>query len=100
MPNPKRYTALVKRYGDHYVALCIELNVASQGDSLQEAKQNLQDAMREYLEFLHEKGEEKTTRPVDAETLREFLLGENDKVHIDDRFSVSENFSFEVSLNA
>ncbi|HEY4612124.1 MAG TPA: type II toxin-antitoxin system HicB family antitoxin [Bacteroidota bacterium] len=100
MADRERFTAIVKKFGEHYVALCLELNVASQGESLQEAKTNLQDAMSEYLEFLREKGEEKGSRPVDAEALREFLLGENDKVHIDDRFSVSENYSFEVSLNA
>lgn len=39
------FTALVQREGDGWVALCPELDVASQGDSVEEAKANLREAV-------------------------------------------------------
>lgn len=48
----KRYslTAVVEREGDGYVSLCPELDVASQGDTVEEAKANLQEAVELFLE--------------------------------------------------
>lgn len=37
----RRLTAAIEREGSGYVALCPELDIASQGESLEEAKQNL-----------------------------------------------------------
>lgn len=99
MESKNQYTAIVKRSGQHYVALCLELNVASQGESLQDAKEQLKDAAKEYLDIMIEKGEGELIRPVDAETLREFLLSDTEKVHVDSNFAVSENFTFELTLN-
>ena len=46
----KQLTAIVSREADGYVALCPELDIASQGDSIEEARENL----REALELLFE----------------------------------------------
>lgn len=43
-------TALIEREGDGYVALCPEYDVASQGDSVAEARSNLVDAVELFLE--------------------------------------------------
>jgi rubrerythrin len=40
----RQLTAIIEREGDGYVSLCPELDVASQGDSVQEAKDNLKEA--------------------------------------------------------
>jgi len=69
----KKFTGLLKKSGSHYVALCLELNVASQGESIEEAKRMLQDTCAEYLCYLKEEHLEKETRPVPLEILREFL---------------------------
>ena len=37
----RQLTAIVEREGDGYVALCPELDVASQGDTVAEARDNL-----------------------------------------------------------
>lgn len=37
----RRLTAVIEREGSGYVALCPELDIASRGESLEEAKQNL-----------------------------------------------------------
>lgn len=49
----KRYqhvTGIIEREGDGYVALCPELDIASQGDTVEEARQNLQEALDLFFE--------------------------------------------------
>ncbi|MGR3311371.1 MAG: type II toxin-antitoxin system HicB family antitoxin [Candidatus Brocadiales bacterium] len=67
------YTGLIKKYGDHYVALCPELNVASQGESLEEARRMLHDACYEYLTYIKEEERKSELIPATIDTLREFL---------------------------
>ncbi len=44
------YTAIVEREGDMYVALCPELDVASQGESIEQATANLKEAVELFVE--------------------------------------------------
>jgi predicted RNase H-like HicB family nuclease len=44
------FTAIVEREGDGYVSLCPELDVASQGSSVEEATANLREAVELFLE--------------------------------------------------
>ena len=37
----KQLTAIIEREGDGYVPLCPELDIASQGDTIEEARSNL-----------------------------------------------------------
>lgn len=46
----KSYTAIVEREGSGYVALCPELDVASQGDTVEFATANLKEAVELFLE--------------------------------------------------
>jgi predicted RNase H-like HicB family nuclease len=73
----RRYTGLAKRSGKYYVALCLELNVASQGETLEDAKEMLREACEEYLSYMLENELEKEIRPVPLDHLREFLLEES-----------------------
>ena len=43
-------TALTHREGDLYVALCPEVDVASQGAAIEEARTNLQEALALFFE--------------------------------------------------
>jgi predicted RNase H-like HicB family nuclease len=43
-------TALIEREGDGYVALCPELVIASQGDTVEEARDNLREALDLFFE--------------------------------------------------
>ncbi len=45
-----RVTAIIECEGDGYVALCPELDVASQGDSIEAARKNLQEAVEGLIE--------------------------------------------------
>ena len=46
----KELTAIIEREGNGYVALCPELDIASQGDSLEEARDNLIEALELFFE--------------------------------------------------
>jgi predicted RNase H-like HicB family nuclease len=46
----KRLTALITREEDAYVALCPELDVASQGETVEAARNNLTEAVELFLE--------------------------------------------------
>ncbi len=46
----RRLTAIVEREGDGYVALCPEVDVASQGDSVAQARKNLEEALTLFFE--------------------------------------------------
>ncbi len=45
-----KLTAIIEREGDGYVSLCPELDIASQGNSVEEAKNNLQEALELFFE--------------------------------------------------
>jgi len=92
----KQLTGLIKKSGNHYVALCLELNVSSQGETLEEAKSMLQDACNEYLSYMKEKGLEDQIKPVSTETLHEFLVEDVELIKISSEWSYSENISFKV----
>lgn len=51
----KQFTSVIEKEGDRYVSLCLELNIASQGGSVEEAKSNLQEAVELFLECASEK---------------------------------------------
>ena len=44
-------TAIMEREGDGYVALCPELDVASQGSTVEEARANLKEALELFFEI-------------------------------------------------
>lgn len=44
------FTAILEKEGDLYVALCPELDVASQGHTVEEATANLKEAVELFLE--------------------------------------------------
>jgi predicted RNase H-like HicB family nuclease len=46
----RQFTALIEREGDGYVALCPELDIASEGDTVEEARGNLEEALQLFFE--------------------------------------------------
>ena len=46
----KQLTAVIEREGDGYVALCPEVDIASQGNSVDEARTNLREALELFFE--------------------------------------------------
>ena len=50
MAEVAQFTAVIEREGDGYVALCPELDIASQGDTIEQARRNLQEALEGFFE--------------------------------------------------
>jgi predicted RNase H-like HicB family nuclease len=45
-----KLTAIIEREGDGYFALCPELDIASQGDTIEQARDNLKEALELFFE--------------------------------------------------
>lgn len=92
----KIYSILIKRFNGHFVALCPELNVAAQGESLAEAREEIAKAIKTYLAFSQKTGIK--SAELDVETLREFLLDDIEHpIRLNHNIAFSENFSTSVA---
>ncbi|MBW4638305.1 MAG: type II toxin-antitoxin system HicB family antitoxin [Gloeocapsa sp. UFS-A4-WI-NPMV-4B04] len=50
MKRTQQFTAIIQREDDGYVALCPELDIASQGKSVEQARHNLIEALELFFE--------------------------------------------------
>jgi len=50
MKQKRRFTAIINREENGYVSLCPELDIASQGNTVEEARNNLVEALELFLE--------------------------------------------------
>ena len=50
MSDVRRLTAIIEREGEGYVALCPQLDIASQGDTVEQARANLVEALTLFVE--------------------------------------------------
>ena len=50
MRKTHQFTAVIEREDDMYVALCPELDIASQGESVEKARENLKEAIELFFE--------------------------------------------------
>ena len=50
MSDVRQVTAVIEREGNGYVALCPELDIASQGNTVEAARDNLLEAIELFLE--------------------------------------------------
>lgn len=67
-------TGIVKREGNQYTALCLELDVSSFGSTPEKAVEALRGTVETFVQYMLEQGREDALfRPVPA--LREFLMG-------------------------
>jgi len=46
----KQFTAFIEREGGGYVSFCPELDIASQGDTIEESRENLREALELFFE--------------------------------------------------
>ena len=54
MKQNLQMTAVIEREGDGFVSLCPELDIASQGDTIEEARANLVEALELFFEAADE----------------------------------------------
>lgn len=50
MKTIQKFTAIIEREGDGYISLCPVLDIASQGDTVEQAKSNLAEALELFFE--------------------------------------------------
>ena len=50
MKQHRQFTAIIEREGTGYVSLCPELDIASQGNDIEEARNNLIEAVELFFE--------------------------------------------------
>lgn len=50
MKSMRQFTAIIEKEEDGFVALCPQLDIASQGDTVAEARANLEEALELFLE--------------------------------------------------
>ena len=70
----ERYTIFVRRDGPNYVAVCLELDISSQGASLEEAQRNMMEAIKEHLDAGRLDELDDQPRSITTNLLREFWL--------------------------
>jgi len=51
MKQVKQLTCIIEREGDSYVSLCPQIDIASQGNSVEEARNNLIEAIELFFEM-------------------------------------------------
>ena len=54
IPTTRQLTAIIEREDDSYVALCPELDIASQGSTVEQARLNLVEALELFFETADE----------------------------------------------
>ena len=75
------YTCLMKKEGNQYASLCVELDIASCGQTKKEALEGLKNAIEAYLEFMISEGrKQEIYRPVPMKELKDFLFPSHEKV--------------------
>lgn len=74
------FTCLVKKEGNQYASLCVELDIASCGHTKKEAINGLRNAIEAYLEYMIGEGrKDEIYRPVPMQELKDFLFPDSDR---------------------
>ena len=67
----REYTIILKKSGDQYVSLCLELTVVGCGATKEEAISSVKDAIDSYVNSIE--AETPPERPIPLDLLHEFL---------------------------
>jgi predicted RNase H-like HicB family nuclease len=71
----RQLTAIIEREEDGYVSLCPELDIASQGDTIEEARESLREAVELFFETASSKEIQKRLRDEVYVTRLEVAVG-------------------------
>ena len=90
---------IIKREEDRYTAICLELDIATEGQSLEEARNHLKEAVESYIESVTQDKEEKEfiPRPVPEEVIAEYIEEFKRLLHSK---APSEFYQFREAVNA
>jgi predicted RNase H-like HicB family nuclease len=83
-----QYTILVRREGVKYLAVCLELNIASRGASLDEAQDNVVQAIKAWLVDERAVAQPEASSAA-SDLICEFLLAQTRLDELVERFSLN-----------
>ena len=90
-----KLTCMVKKEGNQYSSLCLELDVASCGKTKEEAIDGLKGAVETYVNYLVDEGRENQMyRPVPQDAIREFILSGAERSKLTTVYAVPLEFSY------
>lgn len=90
-----KLTCMVKKEGNQYSSLCLELDVASCGKTKEEAIDGLKGAVETYVNYLVDEGRESQMyRPVPQDAIREFILSGAERSKLTTVYAVPLEFSY------
>ena len=73
------FTCFVKKEGNQYASLCLDLDIASCGRTKKEAIEGLKNAIETYIEYMVAEGRtHEIYRPVPMNALKDFLFTGDD----------------------
>lgn len=75
MKRIQQFTAIIEREGDGYVSLCPELDIATQGDTVEQARNNLIEALELFFETASPSEVENRLKPEVFVTRLEVAVG-------------------------
>jgi len=93
---------LIEKEGDLYAAICLELDVASQGETAEEAETNLKEAVELFLEAVYERGEQNEfiPRPAPVELWLRFFEIEEAKLRDQIQKDLNGSLEFKIAVHA
>lgn len=96
--TPLDLHVLIEKEGRLYSALCLELDVASQGNTLVEAKKNINEAIELFLESVYAAGNEKEfiPRPAPVEEWMKYFQAMTHRVNENFRRSLKRRSSISL----
>lgn len=74
MDKPIVFHGIIEKEGDQYSAVCLEMEIASCGDTLEEAKANLKEAVAGFVEIGLEQEDLEDFLITDPEVLQQRLV--------------------------
>jgi predicted RNase H-like HicB family nuclease len=57
------FHGIIQKEEDRYTSICLELDIATEGGAIEEARKNLKEAVEGYIESVIEEGEEEEFIP-------------------------------------
>ena len=89
------FTGLVKKEGNQYASLCVELDIASCGQTKKQAIEGLKNAIEAYLEYMiSERRANEIYRPVPMNELRDFLFPQDTPIYEQPLKAISLEFEY------
>lgn len=87
----QEYTIIIRKAEACFIALCIELNVCSTGETPQDAKRNIENAINLFLEDI-KANPETIVEPISIEEFIDFIKDSEEDSQLNDNKDIFKSF--------